>query len=147
MRYGSFNQMIERIQYNKVRKKLAVVAAEDVHTLEAVMLACKDNIVNPILIGNEDIITKNIKELDLPTYNISIIHAPNNEEAALKAVELVNAKEVDFIMKGRIETALLMRAVLNRNNGLRTGTIMSHLAFLQIPTYHKLVAFTDVALN
>jgi len=147
MRYGGFEQLIAKIQDNKVRKKLAVVAAEDIHTLEAVILASKDNIVDPVFIGHEDSISKHIKELGVPTHNSSIVHCPDHEEAAQKAVELVKAKEADFIMKGLIETAVLMRVVLNKENGLRTGAIMSHLAFLEIPTYHKLIVLTDTALN
>ena len=59
----------------------------------------------------------------------------------------MHAGEADFLMKGHIETADLMRVIVDRASKLRTGRIMSHLALVQIPSYHKLLAITDVALN
>lgn len=60
---------------------------------------------------------------------------------------MIHAGEADFIMKGLIETATLMRVIVSKESNLRTGQIMSHLGFLEVPTYHKLMAITDSALN
>jgi len=147
MRYENFEQLIGKIQSRQTTKRLAVVSAEDRHTLEAVLLASKNKIVQPIFIGHKETIARHIKDLGLSPSNILIVHSSNHEEAAHLAVNMIKANEADLIMKGLIETAVLMRAVLSRESGLRAGEILSHLAFLQIPTYHKLIALTDAALN
>jgi phosphate butyryltransferase len=66
-----------------------------------------------------------------------------DKDAAEKAVELVRDGKVDFIMKGKIQTADLLRAVVDKEKGLRTGKVISHMAFNEIPTYHKLIAISD----
>jgi phosphate butyryltransferase len=63
--------------------------------------------------------------------------------AAEKAVALVNENKADFIMKGKIQTADLLRAVVNKEKGLRTGRVMSHFVFDEVPSYHKLIVTTD----
>ncbi|MBP2651655.1 MAG: phosphate butyryltransferase [Firmicutes bacterium] len=46
-------------------------------------------------------------------------------------------------MKGKIQTADLLKAVVNKEKGLRTGSVMSHVVLHEIPTYHKLLVITD----
>jgi phosphate butyryltransferase len=126
---------------------MAVVAAADRHTLEAVAFARRDGIADPIMIGDRMTIKSYMAELGFPAQNARIIDAPSHEEAAMRAVKLINDGEADFIMKGLVETATLMKVIVSKESNLRTGGIMSHLAFLEIPTYHKLLAITDAALN
>lgn len=139
----NFDELIKMVSGFKERKKVAVVAAHDEHTLQAVFKAKEDNIVNPILIGNEekikDILSRNKFNID----DESIINMEDDRDAAYKAVEMINAKSADFIMKGKIQTADLLKAVVDKEKGIRTGRLMSHFAFLEIPTYHKLVVITD----
>jgi phosphate butyryltransferase len=143
MVFKNFEELIEKIQNGQSKKKVAVVVAEDEHTLEAVFRAKKDNIVDPILIGDKE----KIKGILLSSNEILedkwIIDVKNDFEAAYKAVELVNAKKVDFIMKGKIQTSDLLKAVVDKEKGLRTGNVMSHVVIHEIPTYHKLLAVTD----
>jgi phosphate butyryltransferase len=88
-----------------------------------------------------------LEELDFPLDQACIIEAPTHEEAARCAVSLIHDGEADFLMKGRLDTAALMKVIVSKESNLRTGRIMSHLAFLEIPTYHKLLVISDVALN
>lgn len=120
-----------------------VAAAQDEHTLQAVFRAKKDNIVEPILIGHRERIKDLLERLHEGLAEELIIHAENDVEAAFKAVELINEGKADFIMKGRLQTADLLGAVVNKEKGIRTGNVMSHVAILEIPTYHKLLAITD----
>lgn len=143
MIFKNFKELIEKVQNAKSQKRVAVVAAQDEHTLEAVFKAKKDNIVEPILIGDKIKIEKVLEELkENPEDNI-IIDAENDAAAAMKAVELIHEKKADFIMKGKIQTADLLKAVVNKEKGLRTGNIISHIAMYEVPTYHKLIAITD----
>ena len=143
MEYKSFDDLIKKVQNLDSKKKVAVVSAQDEHTLEAVFKAKKDNIVEPILIGNKKKIIEILSGLHESVLEESIINVESDSEAAEKAVELINENKADFIMKGKIQTADLLRAVVNKENGLRTGKVMSHIVIHEIPTYHKLLAVTD----
>lgn len=143
MEFKNFNQLIEKVQNDKSQKRVAVVAAQDEHTLEAVLKAKKDNIVKPILIGDKIKIEKILAELKTNLEDSSIINVEDDSEAAMKAVELIRENKADFIMKGKIQTADLLKAVVNKEKGLRTGNVISHIAMYEVPTYHKLLAITD----
>lgn len=143
MEYKSFDDLIKKVQNLGSKKKVAVVSAQDEHTLEAVFKAKKDNIVEPILIGNKKKIIEILSRLHESVLEESIINVESDSEAAEKAVGLINENKADFIMKGKIQTADLLRAVVNKENGLRTGKVMSHIVIHEIPTYHKLLAVTD----
>lgn len=143
MEYKSFDDLIKKVQNLDSKKKVAVVSAQDEHTLQAVFKAKKDNIVEPILIGNKKKIIEILSRLRESVLEESIINVESDSEAAEKAVELINENKADFIMKGKIQTADLLRAIVNKENGLRTGKVMSHIVIHEIPTYHKLLAVTD----
>lgn len=143
MIFKNFKELIEKVQSAKSQKRVAVVAAQDEHTLEAVLKAKKDNIVEPILIGDKLKIKKVLEELKEGLEDSVIIDVRTDAEAAEKAVELIHENKADFIMKGKIQTADLLRAVVNKEKGLRTGNVMSHIAMYEVPTYHKLIAITD----
>lgn len=143
MEYKSFDDLIKKVQNLDSKKKVAVVSAQDEHTLEAVFKAKKNNIVEPILIGNKKKIIEILSRLHESVLEESIINVESDSEAAEKAVGLINENKADFIMKGKIQTADLLRAVVNKENGLRTGKVMSHIVIHEIPTYHKLLAVTD----
>lgn len=146
MIYENFGQLTATVQDFTEQKKVAVVSAEDEHTLEAIFQACKENIIEPILIGNSKKISEHIRQLGETVPDTGIVHAETPVEAASLAVNLINKQEADFIMKGKIQTADLLRAVVDKENGLRTGRLMSHVAFLEIPSYPKLFALSDAGM-
>jgi phosphate butyryltransferase len=143
MVFKNFEELIKKVQNSGSKKIAAVVAAQDEHTLQAVFKAKKDNIVEPILIGNKSKIKEILKGLKEDLDDSSIIDVEDDASAAAKAVELVNDNKADFIMKGKIQTADLLRAVVNKEKGLRTGKVMSHFVINEIPSYHKLIVTTD----
>jgi phosphate butyryltransferase len=143
MTFKSFRELIENVQNAQSKKRVAVVAAQDEHTLEAVFKAKKDNIVEPVLIGDKRKIKEVLEHINESIYDYAIIDVEGDAEAAMKAVELIHENKADFIMKGKIQTADLLRAVVNKEKGLRTGSVMSHVVIHEIPTYHKLLAVTD----
>lgn len=143
MVFKNFKELIKKVQNSESKKVVAVVVAQDEHTLQAVFKARKDNIVEPILIGNKSKIKEILNALKEDLDDSSIIDVEDDVSAAVKAVELVNDNKADFIMKGKIQTADLLRAVVNKEKGLRTGKVMSHFVFNEIPSYHKLIVTTD----
>lgn len=142
MEIKNFNELIKNVQGFNSKKKVAIVSAHDKHTLEAVFKAKKDNIIEPILIGDRKKIIEILKDIN-ESLEYQIIDVKSDIEAADKAVELINEKKADFIMKGKIQTADLLKSVVNKEHGLRTGKIMSHVVIHEVPNYHKLLAVSD----
>jgi len=129
------------------RKKLVIAAAQDKYSLNAVMNAANDNVIEPILIGDKDMIFSIAKLGGFNLDGIKIIDEPDTEVAVEIAVKMANRGEVDILMKGMVGTSTLLKAVLNKEWGLRTGNLLSHFALFEVETYHKLIAVTDVAMN
>ena len=128
---------------NKSKKTVAVVCGHDGHTLEAVLKAQQENIINYILIGHKDDILKISKELGYDLDLNSIIDSNSDEDAASIAVDLINNNKADFLQKGLMQTATLLKAVVNKETGISLGRPMSHTALLEIPGYHKLLGVSD----
>lgn len=129
------------------RKKLVLAAAQDLHSLGAVVKAWKENIIEPILIGDKEEIQNICASNNYDITGVRIIHEPDTDMSVEMAVRLVNNKQADILMKGMVGTSTLLKCVLNKEWGLRTGNLLSHFALFEVETYHKVIAVTDVAMN
>lgn len=135
------------IAKDKSTQRLAVAAAGDEAVLSAVKNASTSNIVKPILVGDKKQIEAIAKSIDFDLSKIDIYDVADPAKAAQKAVSLVNQGEADVLMKGHVSTGPLLKAVLDKENGLRKGGTLSHVAFIESPYYHKLLGVTDAAMN
>lgn len=141
------SELIQRAQ-NQPKRKLAVAAAENEEVLTAVYNASKEEIIIPILVGNKYEIEDKAGKIGLDLSGIEVINNNGDEsESARIAVSLVKSGKADILMKGHLKTGDLLKAVLDRDNGLRTSRLLSHVAFFQSPYYHKIFCVTDVAMN
>jgi len=129
------------------RKKLVLATAQDQHSIGAVIRAWKDDIIEPILIGDKESIQNICSENNYDITGARIIHEPDIEMAVEMSVRMVSNKEGDVLMKGKVGTSLLLKCVLNKEWGLRTGNLLSHFALFEVDTYPKVIAVTDVAMN
>lgn len=143
------NKLEDILQQLKGDKKviLSVAAAHDEEVLLAIQSAVEKNIIVPILIGEEDKIRNISKEIGFNLDGIKIIQKNTIEECAEAAVKLVSSKEADFVMKGLLDTSVILKAVLNKEWGLRTDSLLSHVMVYEIPTYDKLLVTTDGGMN
>ena len=128
-------------------KRLVLASAADDHSLDAVYKAKEKNIIELVLVGHKDEIKKLCDENGYKLDGIELIHTETKEEAVAKSVKLVKEGKADILMKGNVGTATLLRGILNDEQGLKSGSLLSHFAFFEIPEYHKLIALTDVAMN
>jgi len=129
------------------RKTVSVAVAQDEHVLEAVKAANEQGIANAILVGDEKEIREIAKKIDMDLSNIEIINELDTKKAARTAVECVSSKRAHMVMKGLIDTANFLRAVLDKEIGLRTKGLMSHVAVFEIPKFDRLILVTDAAMN
>ncbi|MBN1969810.1 MAG: bifunctional enoyl-CoA hydratase/phosphate acetyltransferase [Candidatus Delongbacteria bacterium] len=129
------------------KKRLVLAAAEDDNALEAVFNAKNVGVIEPILVGDEEKIRKIASDKGFDLTGIELLNVTNPNKAAEEAVKLVNSKKADILMKGHVSTSGLLKAVLNKEFGLRSGSLLSHLALFEVPTYHKVIGLTDAAMN
>ena len=126
---------------------LSVAAAEDKEVLKAVKDAVEKQIIEPILVGDCDKIKLISEKINFDLTGIEILNSNNIEESAKIAVELVATKNADFVMKGILDTSILLKSVLNKEYGLRTESLLSHVVAYQMENYHKLLLITDGGMN
>ncbi|HPT89104.1 MAG TPA: bifunctional enoyl-CoA hydratase/phosphate acetyltransferase [Bacilli bacterium] len=137
---------IYELAKSKPTKKLAVVWVEGKEVLEAVIEAKKDNLVEPILIGPKTIVNE-LQELQVNPGDFTIINCETKDEAATVGVTLIRENKADILMKGLIDTNALLKAVVNRDTGIRTGRLLSHVALVSFPTLARILFCSDIAMN
>ena len=146
MEFRSLEEIL-KMSAKAAPRRIAVAAAEDGLVLTAVMNAMKHDIVLPVLIGDEKKIREIADEIGFPIHGITIIDIDDPARACMVAVEMVRDEKADVLMKGMVPTAILLRAVLDKDRGLRISDILSHLAVFQTKHYPKLLGITDAAIN
>lgn len=146
MRYQSFDQLIEHIRQRSSRSRCAVVCAADGPTLDAVLQAQADGLIDPVLIGEKGQIEALLTQRQTDPDSLTIVDRSDPEDCAQAAVDLVRAGEAQCLMKGLIETSEIMHVVMKKENDMRTGGLVSALSFLELPFYHKLLAMSDAGI-
>ncbi len=143
----SFAELAEAAKSTEKKMVVAVVEAHDEHTMEAVCNAHNDGMIEAILIGKEEEIRRIAAEQGEDLSAIEIIPTESLEESLQKAVDCVKSGRADAIMKGRLETAQFMKAVVKKENGLLKGGRISLVGLYEHPSYPKLLAITDQGMN
>ena len=143
-RISSFAELTAHLTSVNSRKRMAVANAVDSHTLDAVLRAVNLGIVEAFLIGDvASIESPHLFEHPLSPF-VHIIDKPDVLEATLEAVRMVKSGEADILMKGLVNTDVLLRAILDKEKGiLPAGKVMTYNAAMEIPNYHKLIFFSD----
>lgn len=142
MELNNFKGLIEKVNSAK-RKTVVVAAAHDEHTLEAVLEAEKKGVINFLLVGDRNKIHNICEKLGHHIDDKLIVEASDDAQSAFLAVECIRQNKGDFLMKGKIQTGTLLKAVVDKHTGIRGEGAMSHVAILELPAYHKLIAVTD----
>lgn len=129
------------------KMKLVVVAANDREVIAAVDEARELDVIDPILIGDQEEILAILEEKAIDKDQYRIIDEKDVTGAAELGVKMVSNGEADFIMKGLLDTSILLRAVLNKEWGLRTDSLLSHVMVYEVASYPKLIYLTDGGMN
>jgi phosphotransacetylase len=144
--HSDYNALLARC--NGIKPVLtAVVHPVDVPSLTGAVDAAKAGLIIPLLIGNETKIRAAAMAGNLDISPYKIITAPHSHAAADIAVAMARSGEVEALMKGKLHTDELMRAVMSTATGLRTERRISHVFVMDIPTYPRWLMITDAAIN
>lgn len=146
MEYKDFEELVNQAKAAKAKKTVAIVGAGDPHTLEATVMAAKEDIIDPYLVGDGAKIRELLKQFDYSVPEDHIVSCETPEEMAFESVKLVREGKASFLMKGLVETSVLMKAILNKETGIRTDRVISHVNFTSVRNYGKIFCVTDSAI-
>ena len=142
----SFKEVLEKAkEYGPKKMSVACAQAEDV--LQSVEAARQEGLTESILIGDKKEIIQIAETMKIDLTNYEVIDKPDKTETARYAVELVRNKKVAILMKGMMGTSRLLKAVLDKEVGLRTNRLLSHAYVLEIKGYNRIITITDGAMN
>jgi len=125
----------------------AVAHPCDATALEAAILAARQGLIIPILVGPEAKIRAAAEAAGVDISGLRLERTPHSHAAAARAVALVRAGEARLLMKGSLHTDELMHEVLARDTGLRTARRVSHVYLMDVPRYPRPLMITDAAIN
>lgn len=141
----NFAEMLE-LAKRRGLKRCVVACADDLPTIEALYEGKKQGIATGALFGNQKNILKILKELNITENEFEIYDCPDEKEAVAQAVKAV-AQNGDFLMKGQVTTSNFLKGVLDERLGLRGERLLSHIALLELPSYHKILFISDGGIN
>ena len=139
--------MVEKVLSVEKKHRIAVAWPQDTNTLGAIQKALKAGFVEALLIGNSSEIVKLCKSVGIVEQNVTIIETENETTASDEAVRLAKSGNADILMKGAVSTDKFLKAVMRKETGLMLpNSVLSYVAVLEIPSYHKLLFITDPAV-
>jgi phosphotransacetylase len=147
MTIRSFKELAAAVRSREKKSRVAVVCADDVHTVEAVADAQKAGLVEAVLIGDGTLIRQRLEDQGADVADYQIVDAASVGASLASAVELIHTQAADVLMKGHLETGDFMRAILDKHNNLRQGKLLSVAGLYEMKKYHKLLAISDQAIN
>jgi len=145
-KYQRYQQLLSR---TKGLEPIPTAVAHpcDKESLKGPVIAFREGIIEPILVGPEAKIRSVAEEHGIDISGIRIVNAKHSHDSAAIAVSLVRNGDAEALMKGSLHTDELMGEVVSRANGLRTSKRISHVFLMDVPTYHRPLLITDAAIN
>ncbi len=127
--------------------RIAVAAAHDEEVLKAVEEARQAGLASALLIGDKNALKRVAAVIGVDLSHYQIIDERDTAKAAAAAVAAVRRGDAACLMKGLLDTSIILKAALNKENGLRAGRLISHISVIESEYYHKLLLITDAAIN
>ena len=148
MMLKNFGQMEQFVREQSGKKRVALAAAHDADALGSLMMAVDRGIAEAILIGRRKEIVRVLDEMGKDAGDFRIIEEEDDRAAADKAVELVHCGEADMPMKGLMHTSTFMKAILDKEKGLKEdGNLLSQASVFEIPEKDRFLIISDCAVN
>ena len=140
----SFQELVDSVK--NANRRIAVAVAQDAEVLIAVRKAADLGIVKPMLVGEEAAIKAIAADINVSLDGMEIIDEADKIEACRKAVKLVHDGDADVVMKGIVDTSVILKAVLDKDIGLRESPVLSHVALFGVDGFDRLLYITDAAM-
>ena len=144
--YKSLDELVS-VAISEGPATIAVAAGQDLDVLQALKQAQSMGLAQGILVGDQSRMEPMVEKVGLELASENLIHEPDQGQAARKAIGLIREGRASLLMKGKINTSTLVRAVLNKETGLRTGRLLSQVIVFQVPGIQRLMVMTDAAIN
>jgi phosphate butyryltransferase len=140
---------VEMMREAKARppRTIVVAGAQDETVIGALADAHGERILKAILVGSRAAVEEEARKAKIPVDAFEIADVADEGLIASEAVRLVREGRGHLLMKGFISTPTLLKAVLDKENGLRTGRTLSHVAVVEVDAYPKLILATDAGMN
>jgi len=141
------DQIVKHLKKKQIKRKIAVALAQDSNTIGAIAQAIEQGFVDAFMLGNKEKIEQTALDENINPKIFEIIHIPDDTQAVTETVKMVKNGQADILMKGLVGTDKFLKAVLDKTEGLLPDkAIMSYVAVIEIPKYHKLLFVTDTAV-
>ena len=144
--HAKYQRLIERAKGVPAGKTLVVYPCDE-SSLRGTIEAAEIGIIVPTLVGPVAKMKAVAQQHGLDISRFEMVDAPDGDEAAAKAVELIHAGQGELLMKGSLHTDELMRAVTSATKGLRTSRRISHVFVMDVPSHPTTLFITDAAIN
>jgi phosphate butyryltransferase len=138
---------LKKLALDLPTQTVSVVRADEVETLAAVREAVTGGMVDCILIGPDAAVRSAAEEAGFDLNGVRLVNAEDDNQSATIGVELVRKGDAGVLMKGLVATSTFLKAILDRDCGIRGEGLLSHVAAFEVPGYHKLLLITDAAMN
>jgi phosphate butyryltransferase len=142
MMFRNFQQVVDYATKLET-KDLIVANPEDRAIIIAINDAFLMGLIRPVLVGNKKKILDLLMELGISKSGYEIYNAKSKDDAAMMSVKLVSKQESSILMKGQLQSQMLLKYVQDPDYGLVKEEILSHIGVLDIPNYHKLLFISD----
>lgn len=140
-------QELARLVKTGAKQSIAVAWAADAPVLQACCDVMEMGLIDRIyLTGVQSEIERVATEESLDISGFEIVATSNPQDAAATAVSLVREGKATILMKGLLSTSILLKAVLNKEAGLRKKQLLSHVGIIEFPD-NRLVLLTDGGMN
>jgi len=129
------------------KQRIAVAVGQDPDVIESLKLAGDMGLAEGIFVGDEAKVRTMADKVGLKVPASNLIHETDQAACAQKAIALVRDRKADLLMKGKVSTATLIKAVLDKETGLRTGRHLCQVVVFEVPGFQRLMIMSDAAIN
>ena len=143
---SSFRELIDSVK-GRPKKTIAVAMAESEDVLKAISHAHEKGLADAVLVGNKRKIIEIAEKSNIDLSYYDIINTNSELQAVVRSIQLVREHLADTLMKGNCSTATLLKGVLDKEHGIRTGKLLSHVSVFELDMYHKLLFMSDGGMN
>lgn len=143
----TLSKLIKEELKNERILHLAIAKAADRDVIESIIKPLKEGLVHPILIDDEQKLNKILGRFDIDNSKVTIINEADDSKASVLAVKEVRDGRANALMKGKLGTNVLLKAVVNKETGIRKSETLSHVAVLYVPKLNRLIAISDGGMN